>query len=318
MHAIAPLLHSWCLAATTSLSATPVTPELPGLSPPSEESSVEPVELEPARELDAWAHAALVPERFDRSSAPIEQEIPDHPSLTDRFFIGLGTTFLSSNTQARLSSSVGAGAVIDFEEAFGLSETKWAPEGMARWRFSERWRVELEFFSLSRSNSKTIANDITWGDSSIPAGTNVTANFDVSVARLSCGYSFFKTRDKELGVALGFHLTHFKAGVDSTLGAEEEAKLLAPLPVISLYGQCALTNTWALQGRLDALKIAYDPFYGHILSIGVDALCQPWRHVGFGIGWRTLQVEGGVSADHWNGEISTNYTGPILFLSTSF
>ena len=53
--------------------------------------------------------------------------IPNNPSLTDTWFFGLGTTFMTSNTQAQLRGSSGLGAVIDFEEAFGLATTKWAP-----------------------------------------------------------------------------------------------------------------------------------------------------------------------------------------------
>jgi hypothetical protein len=242
----------------------------------------------------------------------------NHPALTDEFFIGLGTTVMTSNTQAQLSGNFGVGTIVDFEDAFGISETEWAPQGLARWRFSERWRLELEYFTLNRSNTKTLDQDIVWGDNTISAGSEVDASFDVSVARLSCGYSFFKTQDKELGVALGFHLTNFRAELDTTIGSQEDAKLLAPLPVISMYGQFGLTDLWAVQGRLDALKLSSDPFYGHIFSVGVDALCQPWEHFGFGFGWRTLQINGGVDADDWNGDINTTFTGPILFVSSSF
>ena len=32
----------------------------------------------------------------------------------------------------------------------------------------------------------------------------------------------------------------------------------------------------------------------------------------------TLQIEGGVDSSDFDGELSTNYTGPILFVSSSF
>jgi hypothetical protein len=252
-------------------------------------------------------------ERYDQ--AP---RVPNNAALTDTWFFALGAAFMTSNTQAQLSGTSGAGVLIDFEDAFGLSQTEWAPQLLARWRFSERWRLEFEYFSLNRSNSRTTAQDITWGDTTIPAGTNVKASFDVSVLRVSCGYSFFKTQDKELGVALGFHVTQFKAGLDATGFSTEDAKVTAPLPVLSGYGQFALTDDWSIQGRLDALRIELDPFYGNILSVGLDALWHPWRHWGFGIGWRTLQVNGGLRASDWTGDITTDYTGPIAFISSSF
>ncbi len=94
--------------------------------------------------------------------------------------------------------------------------------------------------------------------------------------------------------------------------------MLAPLPVASFFGQFALTDEWSVGGRLDVLRIEYKPFYGNIMSVGVDALWQPWRHWGFGLGWRTLQVSGGLSSSDWDGSINTTYTGPIAYITSSF
>jgi hypothetical protein len=244
--------------------------------------------------------------------------IPNNPALNDTWFFGLGATFMNSSTQAELKSGAGAGAIVDFEDAFGLAKNDWAPEGLARWRFSERWRVEFEYFSFNRENSKTTAQDITWGNTTIPAGTQVNAKFDVSDIRLSCGYSFFKTQDKELGVALGLHVMNFDAELSTSGGSAGEGKVTAPLPVASMFGQFALTDEWSVGGRLDVLRIEYQPFYGNIISVGVDALWQPWRHWGFGLGWRTLQVSGGLSSSDWDGSINTTYTGPIAYVTSSF
>lgn len=258
------------------------------------------------------------PEKPALALAPDAPEIPHHPALSDTWFVGVGATLMTSNTEARLQSSTGVGAIVDFEDTLGLSQTQWVPQGIGRWRFSERWRLEAEYFRLNRNGSKTIEQDITWGDQSIAAGTLVETEFDVSVARVSCGYSFFKTEDKEIGLALGFHVTDFKATVGASGGTAETAKLLAPLPVLSLYDQFALTDQWAIASRLDIFKLAYDPYRGHVLSVGIDALYQPWRHVGIGLGWRTLQIRASVDDSDWRGDLNTNYQGPVLFLSTSF
>jgi len=244
--------------------------------------------------------------------------IPTHPALIDRFFIGIGAFAASSNTEARLDSSVGVGATVDFEDVMGLDSNDIVPQFLGRWRMSDRWRVELEHFSLDRSNTETLDADIDWGDETFPAGTDVTASFDIAVTRLSFGYSFFKRQDKELGVALGFHVTDIGAELVSTGGNGDDGKVLAPLPVISLYGQVALTDVWALAGRLDAFRIEYDPYEGHIYSIALDALCQPWRHFGFGLGWRSLEIEASADNGDWRGQVGTSYGGPILFAAVSF
>ena len=70
---------------------------------------------------------------------------------------------------------------------------------------------------------------------------------------------------------------------------------------------------------MDAFQLTYDPYQGHLYSVGLDAVWNPWRHVGLGIGWRSLQIA--VSAENegdWEGEIDTNFQGPIAFLSVYF
>lgn len=247
-----------------------------------------------------------------------DSSVPLHPALTDKFFFGVGAYLVSATTQARLDSPSGVGTSVGFEELLGLDDTSVVPQGLARWRISDRWRLELEYFQLNRSSSRALIQDVNWGDETFPAGTTVTADFDVSVARLSAGYSFFKTPDKELGVALGFHVTALEAEISSSGGNADAGKVLAPLPVLSMYGQVALTDVWALSGRLDAFKLSYDPYQGHIYSLGIDATCQPWRHVGFGLGFRTLEMEASAEGSDWTGAIRTNYTGPIVFLAVTF
>jgi hypothetical protein len=262
----------------------------------------------------------LIDEFRPRIADPDAQDppIPTHPALVDRFFLGVGAYAASSNTEARLDSPSGIGTTLDLEDVMGLDSNDIVPQGLARWRMSDRWRMELEHFQLNRSNTTTITGDITWGDETFPVNTSVETTFDIAVTRLSFGYSFFKRKDKELGVALGFHITDLHAQLSAGGGSEDEGKLLAPLPVISLYGQCALTDVWAIGGRLDAFRIEYDAYEGHIYSIGIDALCQPWRHFGFGLGWRGLEIEASAENDGWKGEVGTSYTGPIAFVSVSF
>jgi hypothetical protein len=302
LYGVDPLLQ---LSLSIVAAGVSTTPSIAAIPTPAAEPT--PPQLECALESGTHSPAPA----FDGS------EIPNHPALSDRFFIGAGAGFMASNTQAQLNSDIGLGTNIDFENILGLDETAMVPQFLARWRFAKRWRLELEYFELNRSGSKVIEQDITWGDQTFPANSEISTEFDVSVARVSCGYSFFKTKDKEVGVALGVHLTNFDATLEGN-AASEGGDLLAPLPVGSFYGQVALTDSWALSARLDAFKLEYDPYRGRILSIGIDALYQPSRHWGFGLGWRTLQIEGGVDSGDWNGEIDTTYQGPIAFVSASF
>lgn len=321
LFSIEPVLQVFsCVAATVAHgivapAANDATPSTGGSLVP-----VAGLATETATELTAELASA---ELLAKSSAAprreeVPQSIPNHPALSDRFYFGVGAGKYSTSTDARLDSPAGIGTSVSFEELLGLDESAWCPQLLGRWRFSERWRLEAEFFELNRSSSTKISGDITWNGTVFPVDTHVDATFNTSVTRVSCGYSFFKTQDKELGVALGFHLTDWDVSLEGSGGNAEGGAVLAPLPVLSGYGQFALTDRWALALRMDAFRIEYDDYAGHIYSMGLDVLYQPFRHLGFGLGYRGLDIELSMDSNDWTGEISTNYRGPVAFITTSF
>ena len=54
-----------------------------------------------------------------------EDTPPDHPMMSDRFFMGAGALWAESNVTANLNTGrVGLGTFIDFEDDMGLDENK--------------------------------------------------------------------------------------------------------------------------------------------------------------------------------------------------
>ena len=291
--------------ADAAIASESARADVPG---PASERRLAPVEA-----------AYLAANPAQEASSPQDPPIPHHPALSDRWFIGLGGFFATSTTEARLDSPSGVGTTINFEDVFGMEDREWTPQALARFRMTENWRLELEYFALRRDNSTTIDTQIDWGGSTYPINTRIDSRFNVDVTRLSAGYSFFKRPDKEIGVAFGFHLTNFDVQLKNSSGGQKEgAAALAPLPVFSLYGQFALTDTWEVDGRFDVFKLEYDPYQGSVVSTGLDLIYQPWRHVGFGCGWRSLKIDLSVDRNSWQGSINADYQGPIAFMFCSF
>lgn len=248
-----------------------------------------------------------------------EPSIPSHPALKDRFYIGAGVFAPKTSTVARLdSTTLGVGASVDFERALGLQTNKGVPNFLARWRFTERWRAEAEYFELNRSGDKNLQQNIQWGDLTFPVGSQVVSTFDFSDARVSVGYSFFKTADKELGLALGAHVTRYNASISANGIGTQGGDVTAPLPVLSAYGQFALTDQWAIGGRLDRFSLTYDQYSGGITSIAIDLLYQPFRHVGFGVGYRSMYIEFTSTNSTWTGQVDQSFQGPVLYANISF
>jgi len=251
-----------------------------------------------------------------------QEAIPDHPALRDKFYFALGAYFPRTTTSAELESRTGVGTNIDFENTLGMKESKTVPMGMARWRTSERWRVEAEYFQLNRSGDKTIDRTINWGDQTFPVNSTVSSKFDFSDLRLSGGYSFFKTKDKEVGVALGLHVAGYDANLSGNFNGapinSQSEKLTAPLPVLSAYGQFALTDRWAVGGRMDRFALKYGKFSGNLTGIALDVMYQPFKNVGFGIGSRALALKVAAEDEGRKAEFKQTFQGPVLFVNASF
>ncbi len=261
---------------------------------------------------------------YTAAAAPAEtaatETIPSHPLFSDRFIFELGGFYARSGTQASLSGSGGgAGVVVDFEDTLGLEERKLTAIGGFTWRMTERWRLEVEYFGLNRSATKTLATQVEWGDQIYAAGTTVDASYNFYDTRVSAGYSFFKRRDKELGIGLGLHVAGIKTSIETTGGGAAEATdVLAPLPVLNLYGLFALTDAWAVRMRMDWLSLSYDDYSGDVRNSAIDVLYQPFRHVGFGMGMRSLVMDVKIDSPDWTGRARTAYTGPAAFMTVSF
>jgi hypothetical protein len=246
--------------------------------------------------------------------------IPDHPMMTDRYFLGVGALWTESNVQASLNSqSLGRlGTFIDFEDDLGLDESNVIGTLMFRMQLSHRWRLEAEYFKLDRDNDKVIARDINFGDLTFPLNTSVESTFDLQDARIGVGYAFFRAKDKEVGVGLGIHVMKLETSLSAGAIGSESADTSGPLPTLSVYARIALTDRWLLNWRVDRFSLDTGDFDGSILSTGGEFVYQPWRHFNIGIGFRDISIELTVTSSDWRGEAEISQKGPLLFVGATW
>ncbi len=273
------------------------------------------------RAQDAWTWTEPVPlvSIFDGSPTKGETEVPDNPQLSEPFTLDLGAMYVTNaTTQASKTTNGGVGGVVDFENVLGLEQETWVPFASARWRFAESFRLEAEYFSINRSATRVIGENIDWGGSPIVAGSQVDSKFDFTDVRLSAGWSFYKTRDKELGIALGLHVEDIRLDVKSQNTSNSESDVVAPLPVASVFGGFAMSDQWSVAVRFDTFKMSWNPYKGHLYDLGLDLVWNPWRNVGIGTGYRSLQLSGSVNAAHYRGDLNAAYSGPIFYITVCF
>jgi len=242
-----------------------------------------------------------------------------NPALNDKVFVELGGFFPKTSGQAQLdSTNLGVGTNVDFQSLLGMSSRASAADGAIRVRLSERWRVEASYFQINQNGDKAIDREIKWGDHVYTINTKLTSTLQFSDLRVSAGYSIFKTSDKEVGVGLGLHVLGYKASIRSQALGSESTDVLAPLPILSFYGNFALDDQWSVGTRLDRFSLSYAQYSGGITAIGLDLLYQPFRHVGFGLGYRGMFMNFEDDGSKLTARLSQSLQGPGLFVTASF
>ena len=250
--------------------------------------------------------------------ARAQGEAPRHPALTDEFYAGIGAFFPKTSTSAQFSGRSGLGTIVEFEDSLGMRSSDTVPAAFGRMRLGERWRIEAEYFQLNRSAERSTDREIRWGDEVYPINTEIRSRFDFSDLRVSAGYAFFKTVDKEVGVGLGLHVAAYDVSLSANAIGNEQEDVTAPLPVLSVFGQFALTERWAIGARLDRFSLSYENYDGSLTALGLDLAYQPFRHVGFGVSYRSLFISLEAEKDGRTLKAEQTFQGPMFFMNASF
>lgn len=253
-----------------------------------------------------------------------------HPKLQDHFYLNVGGYWPSIDTTIRVDGASGVGTGINLEDDLNFQDRSVLPFALLNLRLGERWHVEGEWFDINRDSGYTTTKDLIIGDPGftnivIPAGSTVSSQFDTTIYRLSIGYSFLKRPDSEAGVTLGAHLTNFDLNIQETLGnTHAAADALAPLPTLGLYGAYAFSPKWLLVSRVDLFSLNYGRYSGSLIDFNLGAEYQVSDWLGLGLGYRYVEMDlkakadGPINGEEWVGTFNYQYSGPTLYLSTTF
>lgn len=279
------------------------------------------ITLHRTRPLGAWlvgCAAALVgPAALAQSSAP-------------GWWFQVGAFRPNVDTMLRIDDSGGAnGTQFDAESALGLPRRKTLASGLIGVRLGERWRLEVEHFSLNRSVRQfAITETLVIDDTTYPVSARIDTDFDSKVTRVSGGVSFVKTDNAELGMVIGAHVTQFDFGISGTFSSgggapatlrREARDVTVPLPTVGLFGSVELAPRLALNGRADVFSLSHRDVDGRLLNLQANVTWHFTPNVGIGVGYRftDYKIESGDSED-FRGRLEYEFRGPQLFLDARF
>jgi len=248
----------------------------------------------------------------------------------EKFSLDLGYFIANTDTSIRLGS--GLGVSVDVEDLLGLDTTSSAFRVDASWRFTDnrRHRLDFQWFSFRRDGSRTIGEDIIYKDKdgiehTIEAGTHVESFFDFDIYEVAYSYSFFQDDRIDLAGSLGLYVMPIDFGLNATglLNVGGSEKFTAPLPTLGVRADFAITPKWFFRSGIKVFYLEIGEFQGSILNANFAIEYLPWKHLGFGLGFDSLNVH--VEADgedypgiDFKGEVNFNYTGLLLYAKLYF
>ncbi len=232
--------------------------------------------------------------------------------------LNLGVFFAGTNSSVSIGLG-GLGVSVDVEDALGLETTTSAGRIDGFWRFTEnkRHRVDFTWFALRRDGLGVLERDIQIGDQTYPAGSTVNSSLDFDIYKSTYSYSFIQDDRFDLAGSVGLYVAPISFSISSTSGLvpSESADVTAPLPVIGLRMDFAITPKWFIRASTEAFYLEIDDYRGTILDFRGAIEYDAFKHVGFGLGFDLLSVsvEARESTDiidlDFNGQVDFDYAG---------
>jgi hypothetical protein len=256
--------------------------------------------------------------------AALAEEAPN--LLTNPFHVALGTYIVDTDTEVSLNGSSSEGSRVDWENTFGSGDvTRFRLDG--QWRFADRHKARFMWFDSSRDSSRTLEEEIDWGDETFPVNVRTRAEFSFSVYELAYEYAFLRRDNYEVSGSFGLHYTELEltlsAKAETSGGTlqgdiKESGDVGAPLPVIGLRGLWALPYDFWIDAQAQYFALSIDEYDGSLTDLRLMVSWQPKTWLGIGIGYNQFTIDVDVEKNSFDGSLDWTYEGPMIFYSASF
>jgi len=249
-----------------------------------------------------------------------------HPWLTTKYGLAIGMFYPDRSNKLRASGSIEFNPtptpLVDFGSELHLSESDSTFAGEFAWRYGKRWSLLMQYFDSTGQSTALLEEDVEWEGLTFLAGTQATAGSGFELTRFFWAYNLSKMPNTDFGVGAGFHWLHIGAFIEGTVetpsgsaSARESASVDAPLPNIGFWYIRSLSPRWAFRTRLDYFNADIHPYDGAFVnaSIGFDLRVSDW--FGAGASYNYVELDVGVNAENWRGEVETRYDGVYVYIS---
>ena len=239
----------------------------------------------------------------------------------DKFSLSLGGFAANYKSTLTLGSKqIGAGLILNLENALNLQVSAWAFRTKLQYRFGKKNKSAFTagYFQVYRTAAKRLGADLEIGDVTIPIGTDIISKFNFSLIRFKYDYSFYQDDRVSLGASIGFFVMPISFSVSINNQSSTSTDMLAPLPVVGLRSDFLITPKVFYRQSIEFLYLEFDEMSGGIIDLDLAIEYRPISKFGCGLGVNATKLDlTAANSDYpglqFYGEFSSTYTGIYLF-----
>ena len=219
--------------------------------------------------------------------------------VPDLVWIDVGGAFNAVSTDVTLRGPNGIGATINFEDIFDLPGTKTTARMFSTVRISPKRRhMDFGYVDIGRSGTRVLDESVEFGDYTFEAGGRVATRFATQFAYAAFRYDFLHEEKVRISGSAGVSLIRLVASVAGEGGFvtdpngdpvdvpfEKRGSQAAPIPMVGLNLDWALTRRLVVRSYSRFFKLNLDKFNGGLSEAGVHLNWYIVRNFGLGIGY---------------------------------
>jgi len=249
-----------------------------------------------------------------------------NPTLNETFTLRVGAVFLDGDTEFG-SQRKGGGSNDEIDlDSLGIDGDDSTVYVGGRWRFTENWRLNLEYYGSEQSGSGVASTDLEFEDVTIPVGVTASADFQVDLYSVGVERALIRDETMELALGIGVHVADISASLSGAglIGdtpvpfAKASTDALAPLPNFRLYGAYAFNPQLAVTGGLGYFSLTYDEYDGELTTGSVMLEWRPTKSFGIGGGYTFFDTSLEVDNDKYKDTYDFELNGPVVYAVMGF
>jgi hypothetical protein len=225
--------------------------------------------------------------------------------VPDRVWIDVGGAFNEVTTDVAVRGPNGIGATVNFEDVFDMPGSKTTARMLGTVRISEKRRwIDFGYVDISRRGTRTLDQDVEFGDYTYHAGGEVTTRFATQFMYAAFRYDFLHEDKIRISGSAGATVLRLVASVNGQGGFvtdangnpvtndfERKGSGAAPVPMVGLNLDWALTRRLVLRTYTRFFHIKLDKFNGGLQETGLRLNWYFVKKFGLGLGYDRTDLD---------------------------